>query len=1416
MKQALRQLMVAWTIGAGALGAATLTGQVTCSDGQTPVAHAVLDLFADPDHPPLRTAQVDGQGRFCLVDLPAGSYQLRLSAEGFCTDWYALRLSENRELGPLPLRLYRPGTVNGRVLKDTGEPLRETAIHLYAGDLHAGWQTVQTDAEGRYHLAGVRPGRPTLMAFAPGYAETQVPGVTIREGEEVNAVDIVLRPAGSLAFRLLARDGKTPLAGRRLSYRLRPQEAPVAYQEKTWPNASTDESGRCFIARLQPGTYQLEVVLDGLHLARTAMIRAGETLELDLVLAGGKIQGQVLSDKGQPIPDAQVFLTSRDWFEQHGQYALTPLPSYPGSSGGLITRTDESGRYCLEAVPDGRQTVVVLATGYARSAREVKVQDHAAVQGVDFNLPETGAGELTLRIYLPETGQPLAESPVTVRVARQTPGGEYGLQRQAKTDAQGQVDLGRFDTGRYDVSAKAEGYAAGIRQRLELNPGDHLNVAVRLQRGGEVTGWVLQSPAGSPVAGARVEFLPQESFDLWRDQPPLPEPFPLLRGGITYSGPDGRYHIPALEPGLYAARVLVAGEPVAWQENISVEEGKIRRDQVLSVAQSPALIRRESRADQGPAEQRNGSPNVHPPRKEEAKGGERPLEVIRSLREGPLKTLTPAIEELDEKPKGSPPEAGSIGGPPGPAGTGGFPAESQQGIAAGLRGAGGAGRGKGQAAGGSREKVYQDGKANLPGQSALRKVQPLALGSISGRIVARDDTHPLRQTQIEISLERQEQGSRVLSYRVVQTDAEGYFTLDHVPPGLYNLYLYAAGYAPAQAQGVVVSRGQPTEPVEVHLQLGGTLRGQIANLQNEPIAGAEVLWERTQQALTGKGRVQAGLRGRAGTLTGADGTYVVRELSPGTYRVGAQHRDYLPSLTEGVEVRRDKDTMLNFRLSRGGALAGRIFQADGQTPCPNGVVQATPAVLDLTTERFFAGGQQSRDRLTTTADENGNYRLTGLRPGVYRLTAWDVFGRLGQKRGVIVHDGQTLAEVNLRLEGPSPAPAASPVRVRVVGPDGATPIPDADVFMLPTETSFRGGSSGEPQAQAYRKTNSQGEAIFDQMSPGEARIVAERADFAATIQQAQVFSGAENVVTVQLRQGGEIAGRVLTAAPYTADRLEVLVVPVDQGLARKEGRVPLPTRGRGTVRSDYTYHLARIAPGHHTVLVYDRPTGDLLAVRTGVPVEEGNVTSDLELQVAGPLTLVGRVTRADNGAPVPRASITARLLWADSGEERTDFLPVRRTTWTDDEGRFELSCLPLGRWQVEAAAPGLARWVTAVDVPAGGTGSEDGGDFLGKASRESMTRAVALVLPVGGSVRGQVTLRETRETVPGLRVLVVGEESLETVTTSDGQFRLDHLLPGPHTLIAVADGLRTVTEAVVEVQEGQETVGAEIRVTRDE
>lgn len=138
-----------------------------------------------------------------------------------------------------------------------------------------------------------------------------------------------------------------------------------------------------------------------------------------------------------------------------------------------------------------------------------------------------------------------------------------------------------------------------------------------------------------------------------------------------------------------------------------------------------------------------------------------------------------------------------------------------------------------------------------------------------------------------------------------RTDAAGRFELPEAPPppggehpGAADRYAvaWAAGFVPGWQQ---LSEGAPSEPVVIRLERGLSITGCVLDLQGEPIVGARVV---------AAGRLAEELHGLDGTrvsfgpgttphrseaTSDAAGEFRMDGLPPGSYRVGAEHPDYL-------------------------------------------------------------------------------------------------------------------------------------------------------------------------------------------------------------------------------------------------------------------------------------------------------------------------------------------------------------------------------------------------------------------------------------------------------------------------------------------------------------------------------------------
>src|SRR5919198_635103 len=169
-------------------------------------------------------------------------------------------------------------------------------------------------------------------------------------------------------------------------------------------------------------------------------------------------------------------------------------------------------------------------------------------------------------------------------------------------------------------------------------------------------------------------------------------------------------------------------------------------------------------------------------------------------------------------------------------------------------------------------------------------------------------------------------------------------------------------------------------------------------------------------------------------------------------------------------------------------------------------------------------------------------------------------------------------------------------------------------------------------------------------------------------------------------------------------------------------------------------------------------------------------TSAQQKETAGRIT--GRVLAADTGRPVKRARV-----FVSAAE-----LPGGRGVLTDENGVFDLTELPAGRYTLSVSKSGF------VSLSYGQRRPLQAGTPLQLGEGQQL-KGVDFQLPRGSVIAGRV-LDEDGEAMPGIPVRVMryeyqqGERRLtpagNTQTDDRGQFRVWGLMPGEYYVSAVA------------------------------
>lgn len=425
----------------------------------------------EPDFARVVRVASDPKGRFTLDTLPASRVDLEARARGFVpTLVRGLTIAPGEGAFDLGSVMLASGArLEGVVEDPEGHPVEGATITVQIADQNATRlalagsppeeRATVTGADGRFALAGLQPGEVVgLLVKRQGYTSRAVSRLQPPLEEPVR---VVLDPASRISGRVLD-EKKDPIAGAQVVLR---RESGIAAA------GTTDGEGRFLLEGVRSGRFALDASAQG-HLAgrvNEIEVSAGSDVDdLDIVLSrGAALEGTVSAPDGSPVADAVV----------------RALPAQEGASGLLFVvpevRTDAGGRYRLEGLHEGRQSVTAEHPEYQRTTREFEIQEDEA--RLDLRL---GEGWEVAGRAVDASGRGVAGVRVELR-------GADGGDRETTSGADGGFRFTGVGEGLHRLQAERQGYARPPEREVQVAGRAVRDLELRLDRGGALSGQIL-------------------------------------------------------------------------------------------------------------------------------------------------------------------------------------------------------------------------------------------------------------------------------------------------------------------------------------------------------------------------------------------------------------------------------------------------------------------------------------------------------------------------------------------------------------------------------------------------------------------------------------------------------------------------------------------------------------------------------------------------------------------------------------------------------------------------------------------------------------------------------------------------------------------------------------------------------------
>jgi uncharacterized GH25 family protein len=657
-----------------------------------------------------------------------------------------------------------------------------------------------------------------------------------------------------------------------------------------------------------------------------------------------------------------------------------------------------------------------------------------------------------------------------------------------------------------------------------------------------------------------------------------------------------------------------------------------------------------------------------------------------------------------------------------------------------------------------RAAAWADGyaRAFLPamvsaGTTSLRL--ELARGApVSGKVLDERGA-PVAQARVRYETASDFLPGSDLTRDAVMSGADGSFSFPALPAGSFRFIATDREHASGVTELTSLDGVQPRNDVVVRMPAGATLRGKVVTADGKPLDAARVRVGMTSASM----RVIVPPRE---AYSDASGAFVVTGLPRRPLTALALHELGASAALE-IDTSAGDVADVVLKLDATGAISGVVVDAEGQ-PVEGAQVSALP---DL----FGRRGDNSKNRPAPAQSElaqwqlrgfpqelsnaGGEFRLTGMAPGTYRVHA---------TRSAAVSRGR-----GMMSEGIEVATGASGVRI-----------------VLPAEGGVRGkvafADGGAPErftaAVGFAQESfAKGEFALDALTPQRYQLVLRGDSFATRVLDVVVEPGeVADLGTVVVVAGRTLRGSVVREGqPVAGAKVYAGAQLIGSGSSASGAMSPMMRGVKETLTgADGSFSLQGFGAGKIAVAAEHAEHGRSRALTVSLHSQEPVV---LELLPPGSL----RGSLRQDGKPVEGVMVVAQTTASPTAIS---------SVATGPDGSFRFDKLPPDRYQVSATmgSPmrGMRRYATQTEV---------------RSRKESVVELVvepgSVTLEVAVSADGGPVGLLTWALLPGSVAASTAEElgaQMAASTGKGGQFgvggtplRITEIPPGAYTLCAV-------------------------------